>query len=116
MISGLVIHGDKIGRKYGYPTANLDCPQKNVKIGSGIYAAWAIFDNEKKSAVLVVQDNNKWKVEVHLLDFEGDLYGKHIEVEPIQKVSEHERYDSKDGLIEKIKNDMQLVRNIFESI
>jgi len=109
MITGIVIKGDGLGKRYGFPTANLDCPKKNVKVKCGIYAAWVFFEHKKYIGALVIQDK-PWKVEVYILDFEGDLYGKYMEVDPVQKISEQQRYDSTEELIEKIRNDIEIVK------
>jgi len=112
MISGIVIRGNGLGRKYGFPTANLDCAKKSVEEESGIYAAWVFFDQKKYMGALAIQDK-PWGVEVHILDFRGDLYGKYIEVEPVQKVSEYKNYDSTDELINKIRDDVVMIQDVL---
>lgn len=110
MIEGTVIHGEKIGRSLGYPTANLDVSIENLSLSDGVYAAKATIGHDTYNAALIVIRVRK-KCEVHLLDFSGDLYGRHLHVEPVQRVSAIERFDSMKELKEKMDKDMMLVRS-----
>lgn len=113
MISGIVVHGDGLGRGLGYPTANLNILPKNTKCKDGVYAAKAFLKNKEYKAALIIQEQVK-KVEVHLFDYnEGDFYGLYLEVDPIQKVSEIENYGGTDSLKAKIEKDIQLIREVF---
>ncbi len=114
MLSGPVVNGDGIGKTYGCPTANLSLRRSQVKLHSGVYAATATLNREVYKAALVIQEK-PWKVEVHLLDYKGpDFYGQHISIDPVQKVSEIESYDSIDELKEKIASDLELVREFLK--
>jgi riboflavin kinase/FMN adenylyltransferase len=114
-LGGVVVHGDGLGKTYGYPTANINCSNKNVKISQGVYAAWVTVEHKKYKAALVVQIK-PWKVETFLIDFDGkDLYGTYIEAEPVQKISELERYDTQEELIKKIDDDVKMVREVLGS-
>lgn len=115
MFSGIVVHGDGLGKKYGFPTANIDCKIKNgTKVSTGVFAATvAINDLKYNGALIIITKGKSFKFEVHILGFGGDLYGKYIEVDLVQKVSEVERYDSTKELVEKIKNDIELVKEVF---
>jgi len=113
MLAGIVIHGDKIGKTLGYPTANLNVEKKDCKLSPGVYAVEVILDRKKYQGALAIQEK-KWKVEVHILDYSGeDFYGKYVEVEPVKKVSEMEGFTGQDSLVEKIKSDVEKVREIF---
>lgn len=113
MFLGKVIRGDGVGRQLGYPTANLDTPPNAVNIKSGIYAARATCAGQEYPAALVIQ-HEPWRVEVHLLEYGGaDCYGRVIEVDLVQKVSEIEQYESEDGLKKKIRNDVELVKRLL---
>jgi len=114
MFCGTIIHADGIGKQLGYPTANLDCPQSKVRWKTGIYAAKAYLNKKEYNGALVIQDTPTWKVEVHLLDYVGpDIYGQELEVSPVQKVSELEKYENRDELIKKIGRDVELVRQVL---
>ncbi len=113
MFGGIVIQGENLGKQYGYPTANLDCKRGDVKLAGGVYAAHAWLRKKKYQAVLAIQEKN-WKVEVHLLDYEGnDFYGVYLEAEPLQKVSEMEGFSDKNQLVEKIEEDIEKARGIL---
>lgn len=114
MLAGPVVNGDGIGKKFGCPTANLSLRRSQVPLHSGVYAAMATLNREVHKAALVIQEK-PWKVEVHLLDYKGaDFYGQHISVDPVQKVSEIESYDSVDELKEKIASDLELIREFLQ--
>ena len=111
-LRGKVVQGLGIGAKFGYPTANLeiDGPQD---IESGVYAAHAVVNRAVHHAVAVVgarQEKSKPLVEVLLLDFDGDLYRKELEVEVLKKISEIERFENEEQLVEKIKQDVKRAR------
>jgi len=113
MISGIVVHGEGVGRGLGYPTANLNISPKNTKCKDGVYAAKAFLQNKEYKAALIIQEEVK-KVEVHLFEYTGgDFYGLYMEVEPIQKVSEIETYVGEEQLKKKIKKDIELIQEIF---
>ena len=106
MIAGPVVRGDGIGKTYGCPTANLALRRTQVPFHSGVYAAHATLNREVYKAALVIQEK-PWKIEVHLLDYEGsDFYGQQLSVDPVQKISEIEKYDSEEELKVKIKADL----------
>ena len=114
MIGGTIIHGDGFGRKLGYPTANIDCIKKDIQLGPGVYAAKAFLDGQSYIAGLVVMFD-PLKVEAHLVGYDGpDIYGEYLTIEPVQRVSTLEKYDSINELKKKIADDMQQVIQVFE--
>ncbi len=114
MFKGIVIHGDKIGRTYGYPTANLDIALKATKCKPGIYAAHATLKKKIYKAALIINTIEK-KVEAHLFEYKGpEFYGAELIVDPIQKVSELEEYDNHKDLQEKIDADIALVKKVLK--
>ena len=115
MYSGIVVKGDGLATDTGFPTANIDCKLKSgAQVTTGVFAAQATIDNQKyNSALIITPKGNSYKFEVHVLDFKADLYGKYLEVDLIQKVSEIENYDSNEELLEKIKNDINMVKQVF---
>lgn len=114
MMSGPVVNGDKIGRTFGCPTANISLRQSQVPFNPGVYAAHATLDRKVYKAALVIQEK-PFKVEVHLFDYVGpEFYGQQLSVEPVQKVSEIEAYDSLEELKEKIHHDLALIRDCLQ--
>lgn len=114
MFSGTVIHGEKLGRVLGYPTANLDISSKNTKLTPGVYAAEVTLHKKKYHAALIINDVRE-KVEIHFFNYEGkEFYGTEITVDPIQKVSEIEPVENFDQLKKKIHNDIELVKKLLK--
>ncbi len=113
MFHGKVITGDGIGKALGYPTANLDTGKQEVKLGSGIYAVHAKCVGREYPAALVIQEE-PWKVEVHLINYDGkDCYGRVLEVEAVQKVSELEWFENEEELKQKIQKDIEAVKRVL---
>ena len=75
-ITGKVVKGIQKGRTLGFPTANI---KTNSNIEAGIYAGYVIADNKKYSAALYFPGNKI--AEAYIFDFEGNLYGKEVNVE-----------------------------------
>jgi riboflavin kinase/FMN adenylyltransferase len=82
-VTGEVVHGEKRGRKIGYPTANIDVWAEQVIPANGIYAGWALLGEERFMAMTNVGvrptfDGTNVTVEAYLLDFDRDLYGQQL--------------------------------------
>ncbi|MEK7084811.1 MAG: riboflavin kinase [Patescibacteria group bacterium] len=108
--SGRVIHGDGIGRQLGYPTANLDIAKASLPLASGVYACRVRVEDKTYDGSFVVREN-PWKVEVHIIGYDGgNLYGRSIEGDVIEKISELENFFSRESLIEKIRSDVEKVK------
>lgn len=114
MIVARVIAGDAIGRTIGYPTANLECTPDAVGLDDGVYAAHVFLDDAPDGypAALVVHRARE-RVEVFLLDFSADLYGKTLKVSPGKKVSDIRTFSSLDDLKKKIDTDVARIRAVF---
>lgn len=112
MISGIVIHGDAIGRQLGYPTANLNLSPAKTHLDNGVYAAKALLNDVEYGAALLINGDHS-KVEVHLLEYHGpEFYGSYLSVEAIQKVSELEYYEDNEELKQKIGRDIEAIKTI----
>ena len=117
--AGLVVHGDKIGHKLGFPTANLDTTGLLLP-PNGVYAAHACVAKKSYRAVLnighrptVNQPAPQLRVEVHLLDFAGDLYGQEVEVTFAAKLRDEQKFPSVEALREQIVRDITEARKRF---
>ena len=115
-ICGAVLEGDKIGRKLGFPTANLDVAGL-VLPPNGVYAASTRVEMRHFLVALniglrptVASARPELRVEAHLLDFDGSLYGTELEVEITAKLREEKRFDSPDELRRQIERDVAAVR------
>jgi riboflavin kinase/FMN adenylyltransferase len=120
-ISGRVLEGDKLGRKLGFPTANLDAAGLALPPG-GVYAIHAIVRGETHRAVLNIgtrptlgDANPPLRVEAHLLDFSGELYGEEMEIVFAEKLRDEQKFPSIDELKAQIARDIERAKNIFQS-
>ena len=119
-ISGRVVQGKGIGRRIGYATANLEL-QKQVLPPSGVYAVTARVGAEKFKSILNMGmqrtfGDNDFRVEVHLLDFEGDLYGRNIEVFFVKKVRDERTFNSPPELADQIRRDEIVAREVLDAV
>ncbi|MEZ5054180.1 MAG: bifunctional riboflavin kinase/FAD synthetase [Chitinophagales bacterium] len=117
-IKGKVVHGDKIGRILGFPTANIEISNPHKLIpASGVYAVkLKIEDTFYKGALSIgyretVFDNSSLTIEVFILDFDGDLYNKEIDMIFVQYLRPQIKYENWDLLKEQIEKDVIAVRN-----
>lgn len=111
--SGIVIHGDKLGRKLGYPTANLHLQDEEKIIpGDGIYAVYArVEGSEKKYKGMMsigfrpTVDGKKRVVEVNIFDFDKEIYGQQLTVFVKKFLREEKKFDSLEALVKQIDQD-----------
>jgi len=119
IIKGTVIHGDKIGKKQGYPTANLS---RRVliykKLNKGVYVATVELKKRTYKALLVIgipgiKKQKKGKVEVYLLNYQGNLYNKKLVVRVYKKLRGIKYYKHKVALKKQIYKDIQAAKKYF---
>ena len=107
-ITSTVIKGEQLGRKLGYPTANMDYPQKTVKLPFGVYKAEAL----GKPALLnwgtkpTVNGENEG-LEVHIFGFDEDIYGKDLTIKILDKIRDEKKFDNLEDLKNQIKKDLE---------
>jgi riboflavin kinase / FMN adenylyltransferase len=110
-VEGTVARGDARGRDLGFPTANLDVPEGLLVPPDGVYAGWS---RERRAAISIGTnphfDGVERRVEAHLLDFDGDLYGERLVVEIWSAIREQRRFDSLDELVTAIGDDVERTR------
>lgn len=116
-VVGEVIHGREMGRKLGYPTANIK-PHNNAVPANGIYVAEAFFGGERRLAAVNIGiaptiRHEDIMIEAYLLDFNGDLYGRTLEVVLHTRLRPEKKFHSLDDLIAAIDNDVFEVRRYF---
>ena len=117
-VSGRVVHGDGRGRELGYPTANI-VPDDAMKLlpPNGVYAAKAFLPEPYAAVVnLGIRPtfNGKSRLfEAHLLDFSGDLYGRRISLELVDRLRDERRFPNSEALITQIHKDGQRARDIL---
>lgn len=107
-VEGIVVRGDGRGRALGFPTANLDVPPALLVPPDGVYAGWT---RDRRAAISIGSnphfDGHERRVEAHLLDFDGDLYGERLVVEVWSLLREQRRFDSLDELVAAIAADVE---------
>ena len=110
-LNGSVVVGDQRGRTLGFPTANIDVYPGLLWPGDGIYATWAHFGGERHLSATSIGVRPTFGltqrlVEVYVMDFSGDLYGQHMDVEFVEKVRNQETFADIDTLIARIEQDV----------
>lgn len=110
---GLVVHGRGNGDKIGFPTANLDLDYPYVLPKIGVYMGYVNILNSTYKAIICVSTHptimelNKPVIEVHLLYYKGDLYGREIEVEFVDYMRDVMKFDSVDDLRNQLFRDRE---------
>ena len=109
VISGVVKKGAQIGRTIGFPTANIDYPEKIVKIPYGVYS---VKIDERRGIMNwgmkpTVNNTLTPVAETHILDFEGDLYGKNLRIEVLNRIRSEVKFKNLDELKAQIKKDIE---------
>jgi riboflavin kinase/FMN adenylyltransferase len=116
-VSGQVISGQRLGRTLGVPTANIALEPTN-RLAHGVYAVVARVDGRVSPAVASfgtrpTVDDGPPLLEVHLLDFDGDLYGREMEVEFIERIRDELKFDSIPALVAEMERDKVRAREIL---
>lgn len=119
---GLVVHGEQRGRTIGYPTANLEVDQEILLPKPGIYAVKVNYKNVKYEALASLGTNptftpnsRELKLEVHLLDFDQQIYGEKVTIEWHKFIREEMKFSNVDQLIEEMNKDERKARIFFRS-
>jgi riboflavin kinase/FMN adenylyltransferase len=118
-ISGRVVEGDKLGHKLGFPTANLDTANL-ILPPNGVYSGCTKLKGQFYRVALniglrptVATGKQQLRVESHLLDFDGELYGEELEIEIGEKLREEYKFASPTELREQIARDIAEVKKRF---
>lgn len=113
MISGIVVRGRQIGRKVGFPTINLVVREDFVEIKKGVYAVRVYHMNKQYNGIANVGNNPSFNykervnLEVHIFDFNEDLYDQLVSVELIDFIREEVKFSSVDDFKEQLKQDIE---------
>lgn len=119
-LTGLVVMGDQRGRSIGFPTANLDIWKMRAIPAAGVYVCRVMIDQHTYGAVTNIGVRPTFEtnpvsatVETHLLDFQGDLYAKSLNLEFITRLRGEQRFSSAEELIAQIHRDIKKARKIL---
>ena len=113
-LSGEVVKGNQVGRTLGYPTANIYLSDNNKLIpGDGVYSAYAYVDGVQYKSVVSIGNrptfnDSKKSIEVHILDFNQDIYNQNLKIEFIDFVRVQRKFDQIEDLIKQIKADISV--------
>ena len=119
-LDGTVVDGYKVGRKLGFPTANLlpSCPDKLIP-KEGVYAVYAYIDEVRYAGMLnighrpTVDNGSNLSIEVHILNFSGDIYNHHMRIEFIEFIRQEQKFDSLEKLIAQLNTDRETVSRLL---
>ncbi|HRW76468.1 MAG TPA: bifunctional riboflavin kinase/FAD synthetase [Saprospiraceae bacterium] len=121
MLSGKVVKGEQIGRTLGFPTANIRIDARSKLIPpDGIYAAYAHWGGTRFEAMLYIGrkptlDKSLDRViEVHLLDFNEQIYGEHLSIDMVKFIREDTQFADRDALQNQIRMDRKKIRIALE--
>jgi riboflavin kinase/FMN adenylyltransferase len=117
-LSGEVVHGDERGRQLGFPTANLVPEEALVCPGHGVYACLA---DGRPAAVSVgvrptFQTGRGELIEAYMLDFDGDVYGKTLRIEFLERLRGERRFETPEALIEQMRRDVERTREVAQTL
>ncbi len=119
-ISGTVVRGDQIGRKLGYPTANIQVEEHYKLIpANGVYAAQVLIGDRWKNSMLsignrpTVNENGELRIEVHILDFKQDLYGTNLRMKLKTYLRKDVKFKHLDELKMQLQKDEEATRHFF---
>ncbi|MCU7616667.1 bifunctional riboflavin kinase/FAD synthetase [Chryseobacterium sp. PBS4-4] len=117
-ISGTVVHGKKLGRTIGYPTANIETESIKLLPKKGAYIVEVFVKGQQYKGMLSVGTNptvngEKLTVEVYILDFEGDIYDQNITVKFRDFLHEEIKFESLEKLIERLDEDKKLTKSFI---
>lgn len=123
-LSGQVIHGEALGRSIGFPTANIDI-HSDVKLipKLGVYAVNVILEDGRLIEGMMnvglrptIANHDNLSIEVHLLDFKGDLYNQFVTVQLLSRFREEKQFADVVELKEQIQKDEKAIRTYFASV
>ncbi|HYQ57599.1 MAG TPA: riboflavin biosynthesis protein RibF, partial [Draconibacterium sp.] len=120
-LHGTVVNGKQLGRKLGFPTANIEASDKYKIIpGYGVYAVLVEFEGKQYKGMLNIGtrptfNNNadNRSIEVNIFNFSDDIYGKNITLIFIDKIREEKKFAGIQGLVEQLKNDKKVALQIL---
>ena len=111
-----VMHGDKRGRKLGFPTANLEIDDRHSMLPNGVYVVRVKVFDKIFNGIANIGDNPTFKVakrrlEVFIDDFSGDIYGENISVSFIEKIRDEKTFASVDELKTQLRADLNFLKS-----
>lgn len=120
MFRGKVESGRRLGRSIGFPTANitLDCSDKLLP-ANGVYAVRVLYEKNTYNGMLNIgfrptfEARQDLSIEVNLFDFEGDLYGQYLSIEPVCYLRTEKKFDGIEALIAQLQHDKEMAIHLL---
>ena len=114
-VSGEVVHGEGIGKSLGFPTANINIPRNTVVPKDGVYLSKVLFGGKEFLGITNVGskptvDINDKNIETYIADYNGNLYGKIIEVQFLKYLREIKKFDSLQELKRQLQKDKENIK------
>ena len=118
-LEGLVVPGDQRGRELGFPTANLETDKELLPV-QGVYAVKVRHGSQEYSGVVNLGNRPTFNgrsstIEVHLLDFSGDLYGQTLRIYFVERLRDELKFTSSEELVNAISADVLRARQVLQS-
>lgn len=116
---GKVCHGDQRGRTLNFPTANVNLSKSEANLPNGVYAVEVFLNREHFFGMANIGSNPTFyetlpvRLEVHLFDFDRDIYGKNIEIQFHKKIRSEKKFSSLENLKAQLYFDKELIQNFF---
>lgn len=116
---GLVVRGKQLGRKIGFPTANISLPENKCLPDNGVYAVYAYVNGHKYRGMTnigirpTVDNSGSISVETYIDSFSEDIYGKKLRIEFIERIRPERKMESEAELKAQLEQDIQTVRDIL---
>lgn len=116
-VRGIVVPGHRRGAGLGFPTANIK-PEKALIPPYGVYAVRTVIDGQTYLGVLNIGENptfadKELSIELHILDFEGDIYNRQVNVLFFDRIRGEVKFNSPDALVAQIRQDVSRTREIL---
>ncbi|MDI1234832.1 MAG: bifunctional riboflavin kinase/FAD synthetase [bacterium] len=119
---GRVVHGRKLGRTLGYPTANLEIEDLFKLVpAKGVYAVKVLINRQKYIGMLNIGDNptvpeKKFSIEVNIFDFNAEIYGEIVEIQLIERMRDELKFENLDVLVQNLHADKLNALSILQSL
>ena len=122
LLSGTVVHGQQLGRRLGFPTANLEVePLDGHLPQAGVYAAWATLAGGERYLSMVNigyrptvdEQSHRLSVEAYLDGYSGDLYGQRVSLQLEARIRDERKMSSLQQLQQQLTDDLQQVRSLL---
>lgn len=118
-IRGPVVRGDRRGRELGFPTANIAVTPDRALPAFGVYATWAYLGESRYASATNIGrrphfDGEAVSVETFIMDFDGDIYGRTLKIELVERISPEMKFETLDQLKAKIADDVARARGILK--